>query len=76
MGKQQNEGEGNRTAAKEYNKETKAFVKSGRVGEAAAEAKRAMDGAEGKDLDAAHDEAAAHAKEHDPEETRDYKRRN
>lgn len=75
MGKQQNEGEGNRTAAKEYNEETQEFVRSGQVDKAAAEAKRAMNSAEGKELDAAHDKAAAHAKEHDPEETRDYKQR-
>lgn len=74
MGKQQNEGEGNRTAAREYDRETRDFVKSGRVDEAAAEAKRAMEGAEAKDLDAAHDEAASHAKDHDPEETRDYRK--
>lgn len=74
MANQKNEGEGNRTAAKEYNKETRDFVKSGRVDEAAREAKRAMNGKEAAELDAAHDKAAGHAHGHDPEEIRDYRK--
>lgn len=72
--KQPNEGEGNRTAAREYNKETKEFVDAGRVGKAAEDARTAMEGGERKDLEAARKEAASHAKEHDPEEVRDYKK--
>lgn len=74
MSKQKNEGEGNRTAAKEYNKETRDFVKSGRVGEAASEAEKAMSGAEREELETARKEAATHAREHDPEEVRDYRK--
>lgn len=48
--RQRNEGEGNRTAAKQYNKETKEFVDSGRVDEAAQEAQRAMEGKERDEL--------------------------
>lgn len=37
---QRNEGEGNRTAAREYNEEQQRFVKAGKVGEAARRAER------------------------------------
>lgn len=47
---QRNEGEGNKTAAREYNQATTAFANSGKVKPAADEAKRSLDGAEGKDL--------------------------
>jgi hypothetical protein len=43
---QRNEGEGNRTAAKAYNKATTAFAKSGKVGAAAQRAKKSLDTAE------------------------------
>jgi hypothetical protein len=39
---QKNEGEGNRTAAKAYNKATTAFAKSGKVAPAAAKAKKSL----------------------------------
>jgi len=39
---QKNEGEGNRTAAKQYNKATTAFANSGKVGPAAARAKKSL----------------------------------
>jgi hypothetical protein len=39
---QKNEGEGSRSAARVYNKATATFAKSGKVGPAAKEAKRAM----------------------------------
>lgn len=74
MSGQKNEGEGNRTASAEYNKSATEFAKSGRAEGAAQEAKRAMDSPEGKELDAAHDKAAAHAKEHDPEEVKQFKK--
>lgn len=72
--KQQNEGEGNRTAARAYNKDTKEFVDEGRVGKAAEEARTAMEGDERKELEKARKEAASHAKEHDPAEVRDHKK--
>lgn len=48
MGK--NEGEGNKTAAREYNKATTEFARSGRVGQAAKKAEQALDGPEGEAL--------------------------
>ncbi|MCE9649828.1 MAG: hypothetical protein K8R18_09425 [Parvibaculum sp.] len=72
MPKQKNEGEGNRTAAKEYNKGVQDFVKSGRVDEAAKSAERAVEGSEHDELEAAERKGKSHAKEFDPEEERDY----
>lgn len=40
---QKNEGEGSRTAAKQYNDATRAFVKSGKVGKAAEEAEKDLE---------------------------------
>jgi hypothetical protein len=48
--RQQNEGEGNKSAARRYNEGTKDFVKSGKVGAAAKAAEKAIEGAEGKEL--------------------------
>ena len=47
---QKNEGEGNRTAARQYNEAQRRFVKSGKVGEKAKEAERAIRGKEGDRL--------------------------
>ena len=47
---QRNEGEGNKTAARNYNKETTDFAKSGAVKEKAEEARKAVDGKEGEKL--------------------------
>lgn len=69
-----NQGEGNQTAARRYDEETTAFAKSGRVKEAAAEAKRSLDTPEGRENEVARAKAASRAKEHDPEETRDYRK--
>ena len=44
------EGEGNKTADREYRKGTEAFVKSGRVEEQAQKAAEALDSEEGKEL--------------------------
>jgi hypothetical protein len=46
----ENEGEGSRTAARNYNKATEQYVKSGRVDEAAKKAEAALDGPEGDEL--------------------------
>jgi len=48
--RQKNEGEGNRTAARQYNKATTKFANSGKVEPAAQRAKKALDSAEGSDL--------------------------
>jgi hypothetical protein len=45
-----NEGEGNKTAAREYNEAQHRFVKSGQVEEKARDAEQALDGAEGEEL--------------------------
>lgn len=41
--RQKNEGEGSRTAARRYNKETRDFVESGKVEKSADKAKRAVE---------------------------------
>jgi len=48
--RQENEGEGNRTAARNYDRAVAETVKSGRVPEKAREAVRALDGPEGDEL--------------------------
>ena len=75
MSGQKNEGEGNKTAARQYNKATQNFVNSGKVEKAAKEAQQAMQSDEREDLERARHEAASHAKEHDPEEERDYRKK-
>jgi hypothetical protein len=62
-GKQKNEGEGNKTAARQYNKDQREFVKSGRVGQAAEEAAEAVSGAEKDDLKRAEEAGRSKAKE-------------
>jgi hypothetical protein len=47
---QANEGEGNRTAARAYDRKAEAFAKSGKVEQKAKEAELAVDGPEGEDL--------------------------
>ncbi len=46
----ENEGEGNKTAARNYDAGVEKFVRAGKVDEAAEKAKRAVDGDEGEDL--------------------------
>jgi len=53
----ENEGEGNRTAARNYDAATQKYVESGRVDSAAKAAEEALEGAEGKDLRAAEEKA-------------------
>ena len=66
-GGQKNEGEGNKTAAREYNKGTTEFAKSGQVEGKAREAKRAVDGPEGEKLRAAEREGQSHSHGEDPQ---------
>jgi len=63
------EGEGNHEADRRYREDTKRFVDSGRVAEAAQEAKRALDEG-GEDLKAAEKEGRSRAAEEDPEVTK------
>lgn len=58
----QNEGEGSRTAARAYNDATERFAKSGRVEEAGQRAKAALEGNEKSDLKRA--EAIGKSKSH------------
>ncbi len=58
----ENQGEGNKTAARNYDKATEAFVKSGKVEKAAQDAKKAVDGPEGDELRAAEEKGKAPAK--------------
>ena len=65
-GKQRNEGEGNKTAAKEYDDAARKFVDSGKVDQKANEAARAREGAEREELDRAEQAGKSHAKGEDP----------
>jgi len=49
-GKQRNEGEGNRTAARQYNQATTEFAKSGKVDPAARKAEKALKSSEADEL--------------------------
>ena len=50
---QHNEGEGNRTAARKYNKAQRQFVRAGKVDEQAHAAEKALDSAERSELEKA-----------------------
>ena len=70
---QRNEGEGNRTAAREYNEAQQRFVKSGKVNEAAQEAARDFDReATRRELEHAEAIGKRHAAKEDPEVKRRY----
>jgi hypothetical protein len=64
---QRNEGEGNRTAAREFNEAEQRFVRSGKVEEKAKEAEKAYEGKEGDALREAENVGKSHAKGEDPE---------
>ena len=66
MAEQKNEGEGNRTAAREFNRDQQRFVEQGKVNEAARDAAQAVDGAEGEKLREAEKIGKSHAKGEDP----------
>lgn len=68
---QKNEGEGNRTAAKEYNKAQTAFAKSGKVQPAAERAKKAMDSKEASELKRAEEAGRRPAENQRPNQRRD-----
>jgi hypothetical protein len=61
------EGEGNRTAARHYNEETKEFVKKADVEQKAKDAKKAVEGPEGDELRDAEDAGRAAARGEDPQ---------
>jgi len=64
---QPNEGEGNRTAAREYNQAQQDFARSGKVQEKAKEARKAVEGVEADELSGAELIGKRHAAEEDPE---------
>ena len=60
-----NEGEGNKTASRQFNKAQRQFVRSGQVDEAARAAEKALDSAERSELEHAELVGKSHAaKEH------------
>lgn len=64
-----NEGEGNKTADRNYREATQKFVESER-GRREIDQAGDVDENETRDIERAEDEAKRHAKEHDPEELR------
>ena len=68
---QKNEGEGNKTAARQYNEAQRTFVQSGTVEEKAREAEQALEGPEKETLQ----RAEAIGKRHSAGEDRANKRR-
>jgi hypothetical protein len=63
----ENQGEGNKTAAREYNEKAKEHADSGKVDEAAREAGKAIEGREGTDLRRAEEVGKERIAEEDPE---------
>ena len=72
MPNQRNEGEGNKTAAKEYNQAAKEFARSGKVEKQAEAAAAAREGAERRELEKAEQVGKSRAKEEDPLLRRDH----
>jgi hypothetical protein len=66
MPNQKNEGEGNRTAAREYNEAIKRFTQSGRVEESGKAAKRAVESGEKAELERAEKAGKSKMREEDP----------
>ena len=66
----QNQGEGNRTAARQYNEAQQRFVKSGSVEEKAREAEDALETGQKSELDRAEAIGKRHSHGEDPEVTR------
>ncbi len=66
MTDQKNEGEGSRTAARQYNEAQQRFAQSGKVKAAAEDAAHAVDSSERPALQEAERIGKAHAKAEDP----------
>jgi hypothetical protein len=64
---QKNEGEGNHTAAKQYSDAQKTVAQSGKVGPAAKDAVKAVDGPEASDLHKAEEIGKSYAHGEDPQ---------
>jgi hypothetical protein len=66
-GQRRNEGEGNRTAARQYDQDQQRFVRSGQVEGKAREAERALDNpAERREMERAEMVGRRHTAEEDP----------
>jgi len=65
-----NEGEGNKTAAREYNQAQQRFAQSGKVEEKAREAEKALDGPEAQELQRAEAVGKRHKAGEDPAVTK------
>jgi hypothetical protein len=66
LAKSPNEGEGNRTAAQQYNEAAREFVESGKVDQQAEAARRAVEGRERDELERAETAGRERMKEEDP----------
>ena len=64
--KQRNEGEGNRTAARVYNRATKEFARSGKVEEQANRARQAIEGPQRAELERAEEAGKSKSRGEDP----------
>jgi len=64
--KQRNEGEGNRTAPRVYNRATKEFVRSGKVEKQADLAKQALDSPQRAELERAEESGKSKSRGEDP----------
>jgi hypothetical protein len=60
-----NEGEGSRTAARQYNEGVQSHIRKGNVDKEAHDAAKAVEGSEGEDLRQAEETGKSHAKEKD-----------
>jgi hypothetical protein len=69
MSDEKNEGEGSRSAAKEYNEKTRTYLEEAGVDvqNKAREAREALEGPEGEELREAEEKGRSHAKEEDPQ---------
>ncbi|MDB5403101.1 MAG: hypothetical protein JWQ55_5119 [Rhodopila sp.] len=67
MATQKNQGEGNQTAARQYNDAQKRFAESGKVEPAAKDAAKAAEGPEGGSLRQAEEIGKRHAHGEDPQ---------
>ncbi len=65
--RQKNEGEGNRTAAREYNRNTRAFVEKEDVDKLGEQARKDLDGPKGESLRQAEEDGKRKAKGEDPQ---------
>ena len=64
--KQRNEGEGNRTAARVYNRATKEFARFGKVEEQAKRAEQAIEGPQRAELERAEEAGRSKSRGEDP----------